>query len=316
MIRTLAVTADGLIVRDIPLERLHDADVKWYWVDFDSPDEQETSLLDSFFHFHPLAIEDCMHFLQRPKLDHYDDAHFFVLHTLNQETLLADEVDLFVGPNFVVSFHLRPLQEMEEVWKKISAQKSIAQKDHIFIVYLIMDKLVDYYFPSLMRIEDDLLQLETNPDGQLIGERMNEVYELRAKLGKLRRTVFPMRDLLYRVIYTEKIQGLKGHIEYFTDIHDHLLKLADMIESNREMSSDLRDSYMSINANRMNAIMKTLTVITTIFMPLTFIAGIYGMNFAHMPELEWPGGYPLVLFVMLLIGAGMFIWFYRKGWFK
>lgn len=316
MIRTLAVTLDGRIVHDSPLERLRDADVKWYWVDFDNPDEQETALLDSFFHFHPLAIEDCMHFLQRPKLDHYDEEHFFVLHTLNQKTLLADEVDLFVGSNFVVSFHLKPLLEMEEVWKKINAMPSIHKKDHIYVVYLIMDKLVDYYFPSLMRIEDDLLQLETNPDGQLIRDRMNEVYEIRAQLGKLRRTVFPMRDLLYRIIYTEKIQGLKGHIEYFTDIHDHLLKLSEMIESNREMTSDLRDSYMSINANRMNAIMKTLTVITTIFMPLTFIAGIYGMNFEHMPELAWSAGYPLVLAVMLAIGIGMFLWFLRKGWFK
>ena len=124
-----------------------------------------------------------------------------------------------------------------------------------------------------------------------------------------------MRDLLYRIINSEKIADVRVQLAYFTDIYDHLLKLAEMLETNREMTADLRDSYDSLRSNRMNSIMKTLTVITTIFMPLTFIAGVYGMNFVHMPELEWQDGYFLVLGVMLLLGIGMFLWFKRKGWF-
>jgi magnesium transporter len=142
-----------------------------------------------------------------------------------------------------------------------------------------------------------------------------QIYDIRADLLRLRRSVLPMRDLLYRIMSSDKIPGVKEQHAYFTDIHDHLLKLTEMIESNREMTADLRDSYDSLRSNRMNAIMKTLTVITTIFMPLTFIAGVYGMNFANMPELNWSWGYFIVIGVMLSLGFGMYLWFKRKGWF-
>jgi magnesium transporter len=121
--------------------------------------------------------------------------------------------------------------------------------------------------------------------------------------------------MLYRVINSDKIPGVQQHIAYYKDIHDHLLKLTDMIESNREMTADLRDSYDSIRSSRMNMIMKTLTVITTIFMPLTFIVGVYGMNFHYMPELGWHWGYFTVLGLMAALGVGMYVWFRRKGWF-
>jgi magnesium transporter len=121
--------------------------------------------------------------------------------------------------------------------------------------------------------------------------------------------------LLYRMINSDKIPGVKEQNIYYTDIYDHLLKLTEMIESNREMTADLRDSYNSLRSNRMNSIMKTLTVITTIFMPLTFIAGVYGMNFVNMPELHWAGGYYLIIGVMVTLGLGMYLWFRRKGWF-
>ncbi|MEW8987450.1 MAG: CorA family divalent cation transporter, partial [Bacillus sp. (in: firmicutes)] len=116
-------------------------------------------------------------------------------------------------------------------------------------------------------------------------------------------------------INSERIEGVQSHLLYFTDIYDHLLKLSEMIESNREMTADMRDSYMSLNSNRMNTIMKTLTVITTIFMPLTFVVGIYGMNFDNMPELHWQWGYFIVLGVLIVGGIGMYAWFKRKGWF-
>jgi magnesium transporter len=125
-----------------------------------------------------------------------------------------------------------------------------------------------------------------------------------------------MRDLLYRIINSERLAGQKDSLVYFTDIYDHLLKLSDMIESNREITADMRDSYMSINSNRMNKIMKTLTVSTSIFLPLTFLVGVYGMNFHNMPELSLPYGYYTLLIIMAIIGGGMILWFRKKGWFK
>ncbi|MDO3676566.1 magnesium/cobalt transporter CorA [Paenibacillus ehimensis] len=315
MLRICAVTHDSDLLTDIGLERLDDPDIAWYWVDFNQPTEQEAKLLESHFRFHPLAIEDCYHLLQRPKVDHYETVHFFVLHALNPRTLSAQEVDMFLGSRFLVTFHFGQQPELDEAWQRMQEQPSCQEKGHLYAAYLVMDKLVDEYFPAVYELEDELLGIEAGSRKRSVQQMMDDIFEIRGRLLKLRRTIVPMRDLLYRIVNSERIEGVKEHLFYFTDVYDHLLKLAEMIESNRDMTADMRDSYISMNSNRMNTIMKTLTVITTIFMPLTFIAGIYGMNFDYMPELKWHGGYFFVLGVMFGIGAGMFWWFKRKGWF-
>jgi magnesium transporter len=316
LIRTMSITDRNEVLIDIPVTRIQDKHIKWYWVDFESPSEQEIALLTEHFHFHPLAIEDCLHHIQRPKLDHYDNCHFFVLHALHENNLTVEEVDLFLGNNFIVSYHQKPQREIENAWQRIMEQTKLFEQGPIYAAYLIMDQLVDEYFPSVYQLEERLAEIEMNTSGTSLEKIMNQVFETRSKLLKVRRTIVPMRELLYRVINSQRIEGLEHNHAYFADIHDHLLKLSEIVESNREISSDMRDSYISINSNRMNKIMKTLTVITTIFMPLTFLAGIYGMNFEHMPELKWPHGYFLILTFMALIGFGMFMWFQRKGWFK
>ena len=316
MLRTIAVTNDLKVITDISIPDLTDSNIKWFWVDFNSPTEEETKLLETHFHFHPLAIEDCLHLLQRPKLDHYDDDHFFVLHAINQKTLQAEEIDLFIGRNFVVSFHLLKSREIDDAWSRIIEHKNLSEKGHIYAAYTIMDKLVDNYFPTLYQIEDQLNEIESNVNNESVEKLMDAVFDIRSNLIKLRKTVLPMRDLLYRVINSEKIDGVKEQLVYFTDIYDHLLKLSEMIESNREMTADMRDSYISINSNRMNTIMKTLTVMTSIFIPLTFIASIYGMNFEYMPELTWRWGYFGVLGVLLGVGSIMLFGLWRKGWFR
>jgi magnesium transporter len=316
LLRIMAMTDDQELLEEIPLHNLMESNINWFWVDFDCPTDAEIKLLDSYFHFHPLAIEDCMHFLQRPKVDHYEETHLFVVHSLHPETLVAEEIDFFLGPRGIVTFHLAPSQEIEEVRRRMQDPLIRKGKDHNFIAYLLMDKLVDNYFPTLFFIEDQLNELEAQGENNAgIQKQTEQVYDIRADLLRLRRTVFPMRDLLYRMINSDKIPGVKEQNIYYTDIYDHLLKLTEMIESNREMTADLRDSYNSLRSNRMNSIMKTLTVITTIFMPLTFIAGVYGMNFVNMPELQWAGGYYLIIGVMVVLGLGMYLWFRRKGWF-
>ncbi|OPH60280.1 magnesium and cobalt transport protein CorA [Paenibacillus ferrarius] len=316
MIRSVAITKDYRVLHDVPLNQLADPNIQWYWVDFHNPNEEEAKHLKDPFGFHPLAIEDCFYLLQRPKMDHYEDVHFFVMHAINAKTLAAEEVDMFLGSNYIVTFHLHESREIEDAWSRVSEQEALRKEGHIYAAYLVLDNLVDQYFPSVYQIEDQLDDIENNLNSEATEVLMSHIFEIRAQLLKLRRTIVPMRDLLYRVINTERIDHLRGHLVFFTDIHDHLLKLSEMIESNRDMTADMRDSYISLNSNRMNNIMKTLTVITTIFMPLTFIAGIYGMNFAHMPELEWKWGYFLILLIMFGIGFGMFLWFRKKGWFK
>lgn len=314
MIHTFAVTADLKLINDLPVNRLSDSNIKWFWVDFDSPTEEETLLLKTHFRFHPLAIEDCLHFLQRPKLDHYEGYDFFVLHTLNQSLLTPEEVDVFVGHNFIVTFHLSSSVEIESVQQKILLNdKTVLNKGAMYVYYLIMDKIVDEFFPSVYQMEDELNEIETKDADQ---DLIEDVYEIRKKLLRLRRTIFPMRELLYRILNSENLIIPKDERIYFMDIYDHLLKLSEMIESNREMTADIRDSYLSINSDRMNKIMKTLTVMTSVFVPLTFIASIYGMNFENMPELTWHFGYFGVLTIMLVVGSIMLIGLWLKGWFK
>ncbi|MDF2651039.1 MAG: metal transporter [Paenibacillus sp.] len=316
MLRTFAVTKDSRTKQQLSLEELSRPDIDWYWVDFCKPTEEEAMLLETHFRFHPLAIEDCFHLLQRPKVDHYGDVGFFVLHALNQQDLKAYEVNLFICKNFIVTFHHQQHTELDDAWTQTTGGDGSWRNGPLYAMYTLIDKLVDQYFPVVYQIEDQLLDIEADEGRKVSYTIMDEVYAIRSKLLKLRKTIVPMRDLLYRLINSDVIGGMKEQHIYFADVYDHLLKLSEILEANREITADMRDNYISLSSNRMNTIMKTLTVITTIFMPLTFIAGIYGMNFGYMPELQWHWGYFVCLGVMLGIGIGMFALFKGKGWFN
>lgn len=316
MIRVLAVTQDHQILHAVNLDILKRNDIKWYWADFNLPNEEESQLLDTYFQFHPLAIEDCLHYLQRAKLEYYDDYSFLVIHAINHNPLEAREVDLFVGKDFVVSFHFHELQEIESTWKYFRHLKDIGKKGSLDVAYKVMDELVDMYFPVIYKVEERIQGLEMYGRRGTMHALINEIFSIRGDLLHLHHTITPMRELLYRMLESDHIPIEQNKRAYFQDIHDHLVKLGQLIETNRAITSEIRENYLSLNSYHMNSIMKTLTVITTIFMPLTFIAGIYGMNFKNMPELTWKYGYFLVLGIMGVIGIGMVLWFRKKGWFR
>ncbi len=316
LIRVLAITHTHQILNDLGLDILKRNDIKWYWVDFNMPTEEEAQLLDSYFQFHPLAIEDCLHHLQRAKLEYYDDYSFLVVHAINHSTLEASEVDLFIGKNFVVSFHFHELNEIESAWEYFRHLKDIKKKGPLDAAHKIMDKLVDMYFPVVYRIEEQIQGLERHGRRGAMSSLINETFIIRGDLLHLHHTITPMRELLYRILESDRIPIEQNRRAYFRDIHDHLIKLGQLIETNRAITSEIRDNYLSLNSYYMNSIMKTLTVITTIFMPLTFIAGIYGMNFENIPELTWKYGYFVVLGIMGIMGIGMVLWFKKKGWFR
>jgi magnesium transporter len=315
LIRTLAITSQKEVVYELPLEALKKQDIDWYWVDFQDPTEDEVKNLSDFFHFHPLAIEDCLEFVQRPKMDFYNHYFFVVVHSINQQTHEADEVDLFVSDNFVVTFHKKPIRDVNNIWHRVKKEKSL-QNNPMQIMYHIMDNLVDEYFPPIYTLEDLINQVEDNTSDLTISELMEQVFDIRSELNKLRRTIIPMRDLLYRIISSSRVNSLNEKHVYFQDIYDHLLKLVEMIDANRELTADIRDSYLSISSDRMNRVMITLTVISSIFLPLTFIAGVYGMNFEYMPELAGKYSYFIVLGIMIFISVGMIWFFYKMGWFR
>lgn len=315
MIRTLGITNNQELKMDFPLEEISNNSFEWYWIDFDEPTVQEELLLSTFFHFHPLAIEDCLMRLQRPKLDYYDDYQFLVLHKLNENTFEAEEVNMFVSKKFVVTFHKSPVNEFDIVRSRLQDQPQNWERGAIFVTYQAIDKIVDSYFPMVYNIEDHLNTIDDELNYQSNAKSMRYVFDLRSDLLHIRRTILPMRDLLYRILNSERFALIKTERAYFGDIHDHLIKLTEMVESNRELTADMRDSHMSMNASRMNGIMMILTIISSIFIPLTFIAGVYGMNFENMPELHWHYSYFIVLSIMIFIAVFMLVWFKYKGWF-
>jgi magnesium transporter len=315
LIRTIAVTKELKPVYDLPLTDLSKENILWYWMDFNSPTEEESSLLVTYFHFHHLSIESCVFSLNSPKLDYYDSYNYFILNALDEFTLDPIEVSLFVGSNFIVSYHNAELKEIEEAWERVKISEKSFCKGPAYIAHQILDNIVDYYFPAINNIEDRLNKIEIHGMKKPVYQLMDEVFEIRSDLLKLRKVVNSMRDLLYRILNSERLEDFNEHKLYFSDIHDHLIKLSDMIASNREMTSDMRDNYLSINSSRMNKHMMVLTVMTSIFIPLTFIVGVYGMNFKYMPALDFKYGYHTVWLFMVIIAIAMFLWFRRKGWF-
>jgi len=316
LVNTLARTKDLQLLVNVPIERLFMDDVTWYWVDFESPNEEEITYLTKYFEFNHLAIEDCLEHSERPKVDYYDDYNFFVFHALDQDTLNPLELDLFVGKNYVVSFHKSSLKEIDSVRQTILDNQKIKFEEPVYVVYLILDKVVDEYFPLVYKIEDTLNDIDIRSGDGKINNIIDQVFEIRTQLLRFRRTTNSMKELLYRILNSEHLEGFINNKRYFNDTYNHLLKLWDIIETNREITSDARDNFLSINSHKTNKIMTILTIISSIFIPLTFIVGVYGMNFDNMPELRWHYGYFISLGCMVVIGVAMLIWFIRKGWFN
>lgn len=316
MIRTLAVNKKNELVKDLHITQIISGDFQWYWIDFYQPTDEEIELLRDPLSFHPLAIEDCIHHLQRPKLDYFEGYTFFVTQAVNHRTFTREEINFFLSQNYIITFHHNESPEIYEVWKRLELTKNAKKWNPTQVFYYVLDNMVDNYFPLVYQIEDTLNEIDENSKRRNMEELLDHLFETRHDLLSLRHTITPMRDLLYRILNSERLSGLQEKLKYFSNIHDHLLKLTEMIEANRELATDIRDSYISINSHQTNRVMKVLTVITTIFMPLTFIAGVYGMNFEFMPELTWKYGYFATLLVMFLVGIGMSLWFMKKGWFK
>jgi magnesium transporter len=209
MLRIVAVDHQNKLLIDPSLETLQNNAIKWYWVDFSNPSVNESELLNDFFQFHPLAVEDCLHSLQRPKLEYYEDHSFFVIHALDSETLNSNEVDIFLGENFVVSFHLEDNVEITQLFNVIQRTKNFSQIGPTEVIHKIMDKIVDTYFPILQQVEDHILAIESefNISNQTI---IQETFSVRTDLLKLRKSILPMRELFYRITESKRLPNWNG----------------------------------------------------------------------------------------------------------
>ena len=272
------------------------------------------------FGVHSLVLEDILNTGQRPKMDNYGDYLFIVLKMIycngKESEIVAEQISLILGSNFVISFQEETEKDVfNPVRERIrSGCGRIRKMGPDYLAYALMDAIVDNYFAVLESLGEqiELLQEELIADPR--PETLQAINHLKREMIFLRKSVWPLREVVSGLERGESplIKSETGI--FLRDLYDHTIQTMDTLETCRDMLSGMLDIYLSSISNRMNAVMKVLTIIATIFIPLTFIVGIYGMNFKYMPELEWRWSYPLVLLVMAAIAVSMLIYFRRKKW--
>jgi magnesium transporter len=270
--------------------------------------------IGGYYNLHPLVLEDVLNVDQRPKIEDLEEYAFVVLKMLTYDdgSLETEQVSIILGKGFVFTFQERKGDVFEPIRERIRNDKGfIRKKGADYLFYALMDVIVDNYFIILEKIGEEIEDLEDKVISNPSPEAAQKIHRLKRDLIDLRKSKWPLREILNNL---SKDELLKGTSIYFRDVYDHAIQVIDTIETYRDMTSGLLDVYLSSVSNRMNEVMKVLTIIATIFIPLTFIAGVYGMNFKYMPELEWRFGYLSVLGVMLCVVIGMMIYFRRKKW--
>jgi magnesium transporter len=271
------------------------------------------------FDLHPLLLEDVVNTGQRPKLEDYGNYLFIVLKMLSyneeEDIIEAEQISLVLGQNFVISFQENVGDVFNPVRERIRKTKGRIRKVGAdYLAYALADAIVDNYFIILEKIAEQIEDLEQELVSNPSQKTLYAIHVLKREMIFLRKSVWPLREVVSALERGESSLINASTITYLRDLYDHTIQVIDTIETFRDMISGMLDIYLSSIGNRMNEIMKVLTMIATIFIPLTFIAGIYGMNFEYMPELGKKWGYPAVLFLMLIIGCIMVIYFRRKKW--
>lgn len=277
--------------------------------------------LGECFGLHPLVLEDISNTDQRPKLEDYHDYAYIVLKSLQDGTaaaggeVVSEQVSLILGRDFVLSFEEREPTLFEPVRERLRHNGGrIRRYGADYLAYSLIDAVVDGYFIVLERLGERVEQLQEALVATPTSDTQQALHRLRHELMLLRRSVWPLREVVGGLERGVSDLVREATRVYLRDVYDHVAHVIDTVETLRETVAGLLEIYLTSLSNRLNEIMKVLTIIATVFMPLTFIAGIYGMNFRYMPELEWRWGYPLVLLAMLAVAAGMLVYFRRKKW--
>jgi magnesium transporter len=290
------------------------------WINVDGIHQVEIlERLGSSLTVHPLVLEDIANTGQRPKLEDYDQYLFVVLKMFRYgeqgSTVEVEQVSLILGPSFVISFQEEPSDVFDAIRTRIREGRGrIRRMGADYLAYALLDALVDSYFVVLEVIGERVEFLEEELISRPTPETLEAIHRLKRDVLLLRKSVQPVREVVSSLTRGELEMVGNSITLYLRDLHDHTNQVIDTIETFREMVSGMLDIYLSSVSNRMNEVMKLLTVIATVFIPLTFIVGLYGMNFRYMPELGWRWGYPLTWVVMLAIAAAMLAYFRRKKW--
>ena len=270
------------------------------------------------FGVHPLVLEDIANTQQRPKLEDHGDYLFVVTRVFSandQGHMTSEQISFLLGQSSVLSFQEVPGDVFEGVRERIRHGKGrLRHRGADYLLYALVDAIVDSYFDMLAKFAERIEALEDEVNENAQPEQLRQIHEYRRDLILLRKHIFPMREMISGLKRTEsELMKVETHV-FIDDVYDHAIRAMETVDSYRELLSSLQDLYLSSISNRMNEVMKVLTIIATIFVPLTFVAGIYGMNFEVMPELKWPWAYAVFWVAVLGISAGMLAFFRRKGW--
>ena len=290
------------------------------WVDMESPTQADEQVLLDVFDFHPLTVEDCRENRHYPKIEEFDGYIYFIVHgvraDISPDRFNTIELDGFLGPNYVITYHHDSFRSINNVKQLLRTTPIACQRGTAFLLHQILDQVVDYYSPVLDDFDARIDELEADifslkrPNNEILAEIM----DLKRSVLRLRRISVKQMDILHRMSRGEFALIPEEMRPFYRDVYDHLVRVVDLSESYRDLISGSLEAYLSVVSNRLNEIMKVLTIFSAIMLPLTFIAGIYGMNFDHMPELHSKYGYVAVLGLMMIIAVGMLLFFRRRGW--
>ena len=325
MIRVLYRHRSGAIVDTLSQDQLANA-VKdlsaRLWIDLQAPTiEEQRFILEDLFHFHPLAVEDAITETHLPKLDDYGGYLYMVVHTIRlgdeRMDIHTHELDLFLGSNYLITIHDTPSAAIDQLWNASYHQEKGLARGPVLLLYELLDKQLDGDIPLLEQFEERVEEL-----GDLIfmhqpaneNALLNEILTAKSSALRLHRVLIPQREVLEHLAHDDLSVIPADSRVYFQDLYDHILRLADLADSMRELVNGVMTIHLTLSSNRLNEIMKVLTIISTIFMPLTFVVGVYGMNFDFMPELRWRYGYFATWVVFIVIVAGMLAWFRHRRW--
>jgi magnesium transporter len=290
------------------------------WINIDGLHQTEMlQKLGDCYGFHPLVLEDILNTDQRPKIEDYGDYVYIVLRSLEynhqKEEIESDQISIILGQNFVFSFREREGNTFDPFRERLRTSKGrISKLGADYLAYALMDSIVDNYFSILEKLGERIEFLEEQLVTSPTPETLRTIHDLKREMIFLRKAVWPLREVVGSLERGESSLIQASTRIYLRDLYDHTIQVIDNVETFRDMISGILDIYLSSVSNRLNSVMKVLTIIATIFMPLTFIAGIYGMNFKYMPELAWRWSYPLVWLVMIGIGIFMLVYFKKKNW--
>jgi magnesium transporter len=293
------------------------------WMDLQGlGSEKILKQVGEIFKLHPLLLEDVVNVPQRPKVEDYKQQLLIIAHMIRpkpeEDGFETEQVSFVLGKNYLLTIQEEELEDcFDPVRDRIRThQGRVRQSGADYLAYLLLDVLIDGYFPVLEDYGERIEELEDKIMRSPTNNILEEIYAVRRELLALRRLIWPLRDVM-NVLIRSSNKLLSGDVQiYLRDCYDHVIQLLDIVETYRELASSLMDIYLSSMSNKMNEVMKFLTVISTIFIPLTFIAGVYGMNYKYMPELDWKWGYFVCWVLMLAIAGGLIFFFWKRGWFK